>query len=105
MIRWVEELKGFALLGAAEGEIGNVEYCLFDDEPWVIRFFVGNTGSWLAAKGAVPSTLKVEAVAIWSARYAERLEASTRHESSPSSSQAFSIHRSLCPFDLSEVLT
>jgi hypothetical protein len=44
MLRNVKEMEGFAI-GATDGVIGTVKDLYFDDEAWVIRYFVVDTGS------------------------------------------------------------
>jgi hypothetical protein len=46
MIRRVKELQGYTL-GAVDGEIGRVKHFYFDDNSWVIRYLVADTGSWI----------------------------------------------------------
>jgi hypothetical protein len=45
----MNDLKGFGIL-ATDGEIGNIEEFYFDDERWVVRYLVANTGSWLSGR-------------------------------------------------------
>ncbi|MCX6924791.1 MAG: PRC-barrel domain-containing protein [Verrucomicrobia bacterium] len=49
MLRIVKELYG-AKLGASDGEIGHVKDFYFDDENWVVRYLVADTGSWLSGR-------------------------------------------------------
>ena len=49
MLRNVNDLNGFKLV-ATDGEIGDVERFYFDDEQWVLRYIVVNTGNWLAGR-------------------------------------------------------
>ncbi len=37
-------------LGATDGDIGHVKDCYFDDQTWVIRYLVVDTGSWLSGR-------------------------------------------------------
>ena len=37
-------------LGASDGEIGHVKDFYFDDERWVVRYVVADTGTWLSGK-------------------------------------------------------
>ena len=46
MLRSATHLAGFTL-GATDGSIGKVKDLYFDDEAWVVRYVVVNTGSWL----------------------------------------------------------
>ena len=52
MLRSMKELEGYAIR-ATDGTIGHVKDFYFDDESWVIRYFVVDTGAWLLEpKGA-----------------------------------------------------
>ncbi|BDI34104.1 hypothetical protein CCAX7_61550 [Capsulimonas corticalis] len=46
MLRRVKELHGVKLR-ARDGEIGSVDEILFDDNQWIVRYLVVNTGGWL----------------------------------------------------------
>jgi hypothetical protein len=46
MLRSTKELKG-CKLGARDGEIGHVKDLYFDDQGWVVRYLVADTGHWL----------------------------------------------------------
>jgi uncharacterized protein YrrD len=46
MLRSVKTLEGFAI-GATDGEIGKVKDFYFDDQAWVVRYLVVETGFWL----------------------------------------------------------
>ena len=46
MLRKTRELKG-ARLAARGGEIGHVKDFYFDDQLWVVRYLVADTGNWL----------------------------------------------------------
>ena len=37
-------------LGASDGEIGQVKDFYFDDQNWVVRYLVADTGSWLSGR-------------------------------------------------------
>ena len=47
MLRSVKQLYG-AKLGASDGEIGHVKDFYFEDQNWVVRYLVADTGSWLS---------------------------------------------------------
>ncbi len=47
--RELDDLKTYALL-ASDGDIGQIEQVYFDDEEWVVRYFVVHTGSWLLGR-------------------------------------------------------
>ena len=49
MLRSVKQLYG-AKLGASDGEIGHVKDFYFDDQNWVVRYVVADTGTWLSGR-------------------------------------------------------
>ena len=49
MLRSINQLKG-AAIDATDGDIGKVRDFYFDDEQWVVRFLVVETGSWLFSR-------------------------------------------------------
>jgi uncharacterized protein YceK len=49
MLRSIAQLYG-AKLGASDGEIGQVKDFYFEDQNWVVRYLVADTGSWLAGR-------------------------------------------------------
>ncbi len=49
MLQNIKQLYGDKL-AAADGEIGHVKDFYFDDESWVIRYLVVDTGSWLTGR-------------------------------------------------------
>jgi hypothetical protein len=49
MLRSVNQLYGDKL-GASDGEIGHVKDFYFDDQNWVVRYMVADTGSWLPGR-------------------------------------------------------
>ena len=49
MLRSLKELYGDKL-GASDGEIGQVKDFYFDDQDWVIRYLVVDTGTWLTER-------------------------------------------------------
>jgi hypothetical protein len=46
MLRNVKEMRGYSIQ-ATDGEIGKVHAFYFDDQTWVIRYMVADTGGWL----------------------------------------------------------
>jgi uncharacterized protein YrrD len=46
MLRTLEDLTGCSI-DATDGPVGRVQDCYFDDEAWVIRYLVVETGTWL----------------------------------------------------------
>ena len=49
MLRSIKHLYGDKL-GASDGEIGHVKDVYFDDQNWVVRYLVADTGSWLSGR-------------------------------------------------------
>ncbi len=47
--RRLGDLKGYALF-AHDGEIGRIKQVYFDDEQWVVRYFVVHAGGWLLGR-------------------------------------------------------
>jgi hypothetical protein len=54
MLRNVNRLDGFAV-GATDGPIGKIKDFYFDDESWVIRYAVVDTGGWLGGRDVLIS--------------------------------------------------
>ncbi len=46
-------------ISATDGRIGRVTDCYFDDETWVVRYLVVDTGTWLSSRNVLipPSTI------------------------------------------------
>lgn len=61
MQRSLKKLKGFEVR-ATDGEVGHVEDFLFDDERWVIRYLVTNTGGALGGRRILLSPMLVDQV-------------------------------------------
>jgi len=49
MLRSIKNLYG-KKLGASDGEIGHVEDFYFNDQQWVVRYVIADTGSWLSGR-------------------------------------------------------
>ena len=58
MLRDASDLVGFAI-AATDGDIGHVRDCYFDDESWVVRYLVVETGTWLANRRVLLSPLSL----------------------------------------------
>lgn len=58
MIRSVKHMKKFSLV-ASDGGIGSVDDYYFDDERWVVRYIVVDTGTWLEGRKVLISPLSV----------------------------------------------
>jgi len=54
MLRSIKQLYGHSL-GTAECEIGTVEDFYFDDQHWVVRYVVADTGAWLRGRSVLLS--------------------------------------------------
>jgi sporulation protein YlmC with PRC-barrel domain len=49
MLRSIKQLYG-SKLGASDSEIGHVKDFYFDDQNWVVRYVVADTGTWLPGR-------------------------------------------------------
>ena len=58
MLRNLTDLKGYAIL-ATDGAIGHVTDFYFDDEAWVIRYLVVDTGTWLSSRKVLISPIAI----------------------------------------------
>ena len=58
MLRSMKDLEGYAI-GAINGTIGHVEDFYFDDEAWVIRYLVVDTGAWLLSRRVLISPVAI----------------------------------------------
>lgn len=58
MLHSTKQLNGFSL-AARDGELGAVEDVYFDDEKWVIRHLVVDTGGWLGGRHVLLSPMAV----------------------------------------------
>jgi len=61
MLRYMKTLEDYSI-HAVDGEIGSVEDFYFDDERWVVRYLVANTGGWLSGRLVLISPISVEKV-------------------------------------------
>jgi uncharacterized protein YrrD len=55
----MKDLKGFSI-GAVDGDIGRVKDFYFDDDSWVIRYLVVQTGQWLSHRRVLISPIAIE---------------------------------------------
>jgi hypothetical protein len=60
MLRSVVDFQNFAIL-ATDGTIGHVKDFFFDDEAWVVRYLVVDTGDWLSGRSVLISPYSVGA--------------------------------------------
>ena len=58
MLRSMKDLGQYAI-GATDGPIGQVKDFYFDDEAWVIRYLVVETGSWLSSRKVLISPMSI----------------------------------------------
>lgn len=58
MLRSTKELESCAI-GATDGPIGQVEDLYFDDDAWVLRYLVVDTGTWLSSRKVLISPMSV----------------------------------------------
>lgn len=61
MLHSVKKLTGMRI-AAADGEIGSIEDVYFDDEKWVIRHLVADTGKWLTGRKVLLSPISVSGI-------------------------------------------
>ena len=58
MLRSVKEMEGYAV-SATDGVIGHVKDFYLDDEAWVIRYLVVDTGGWLSSRKVLVSPIAI----------------------------------------------
>ena len=58
MLLNTKDLQNLAIR-ATDGEIGHVKDLYFDDDAWVLRYFVVETGSWLSSRKVLVSPIAV----------------------------------------------
>ena len=56
MLREVKDMVGFTI-AATDGDIGHVRDFYFDDEAWVIRYLIVETGTWLPNRKVLVSPM------------------------------------------------
>src|SRR4051794_20085897 len=61
MIHSVGDLQRFTI-GATDGDIGQINDVYFDDERWVIRYLVVDTGKWLPGRKVLVSPFAVQMI-------------------------------------------
>ena len=59
MLRSLQDLEKCSI-GASDGDIGHVKDLYFDDEAWIIRYLIVDTGSWLASRKVLISPLSIQ---------------------------------------------
>ena len=58
MLRSTKDLEHYAI-GATDGDIGHVRDFYFDDDAWVIRYLVVDTGTWLVGRQVLISPISI----------------------------------------------
>ena len=61
MLRSLNDLRGYAI-HATDGDIGHIDQFYFDDERWVIRYVVVDTGTWLSRRRVLISPIAIERI-------------------------------------------
>ena len=61
MLRSIQKLDGIRILAAYQ-EVGTVEEAYFDDEQWVVRYLVADTGGWLGGRRVLISPYAVQSI-------------------------------------------
>jgi len=59
MLHTTQDLDG-CLIRATDGMIGHVEDLYFDDESWVVRYLVVDTGTWLYSRKVLISPIAID---------------------------------------------
>ncbi|WP_392384313.1 PRC-barrel domain-containing protein [Marinomonas primoryensis] len=59
MLRSMHDLERYTI-AATDGNVGEVKDFLFDDEEWVVRYFVVETGSWLSSRKVLISPIGIQ---------------------------------------------
>jgi hypothetical protein len=58
MLRNLNDIQNFKI-SATDGEIGHVKDFYFEDDAWVVRYFVVDTGTWLTSRNVLISPISV----------------------------------------------
>lgn len=58
MLRSMNDLEGYAIR-ATDGPVGHVKDFYFDDQAWVVRYIVVETGSWLLSRKVLISPIAI----------------------------------------------
>lgn len=58
MLRNLKDLENYKI-SATDGEIGHVKDFYFEDDTWVVRYFVVETGTWFASRKVLISPISV----------------------------------------------
>jgi hypothetical protein len=82
MLRDIKDLLGHSI-EATDGVVGTIKDLYFDDEAWVIRYFVVETGNWLSSRRVLISPLAVTQP-LWESRVLPVSLTKVQIENSPS---------------------
>jgi sporulation protein YlmC with PRC-barrel domain len=58
MLRTLKALQGYAIR-ATDGDLGHVKDIYFDDQQWVVRYLIVETGSWLTSRKVLISPFAI----------------------------------------------
>ena len=58
MLRTMKDLEGYAIQ-ATDGHIGHLKDVYFDDQRWIVRYLVVETGHWLASRKVLISPFAI----------------------------------------------
>jgi hypothetical protein len=64
MLRSLKDIQKYTI-EAEDGEIGSVDSFLFDDEFWMVRYIVVDTGQWLSGRKVLVSPMNIEKAFWW----------------------------------------
>jgi hypothetical protein len=67
MLTTTKDLKGLTIRGS-DGEMGTVKEIYFDDQAWVTRYLVVETGGWLSGRDVLISPMSIKGVDWFSKR-------------------------------------
>jgi len=59
MLRSMNDLKDYAIR-ATDGDIGKIKDFYFDDQAWVIRYLIVDTGTWLSSREVLISPISID---------------------------------------------
>ena len=62
-MRSIQKFEGIRIIATLlEGEVGTVKDIYFDDERWVVRYLVVDTGGWLGGRSVLISPYAVQSI-------------------------------------------
>jgi len=63
VLRSIQKFEGIRIIATLlEGEVGTVKDIYFDDERWVVRYLVVDTGGWLGGRSVLISPYAVQSI-------------------------------------------